>query len=203
MGPLATPALVRSLRKRGDLVIGVDGGIKVLHRARIQADLGVGDWDSLVSRKLLRAISTLTLPRRKDRSDLYYALEVARLMGCRSVQCTGVTQGRMDHHLASLYDLAEAADKPGFNEVSAEDPDARYRFLAAGGVRRWQGRVRKGARISVLPLGGEARGVTYRGLEYPLRNATLPASSLGLSNRASAAQVEVGLRAGKLVIILS
>src|SRR4051812_12235708 len=90
------------------LLVAVDGGLKLLRRAGLEPDFAVGDWDSLSPGRpaaALRGILHFTLPRDKDRSDLYYACRAAIAAGANDLVCLGVTGGRPDHQLAALFDL--------------------------------------------------------------------------------------------------
>ena len=56
--------------------------------------------------------------------------------------------------------------------------------------------------ISVFCLGADARGVTLRGLSYPLEDAALTAHfPLGVSNRLTGAPAEIRVKDGSLLVI--
>lgn len=217
IGPMLSSSkeLVKALKQvkcgRGDVLIAVDEGLRKCLDAELTPDIAVGDWDSLSNRKLLAKVPHLTLPCDKDRSDLYYALEVALSLEPEAVICIGFSGGRPDHHLGMLLDLARlaaASDDFDFTTrlktVCAIAPDAEYYFLSKR-IPRWQGKLKEGQLLSVFALGGEASGVTLRGLEYPLRNAPLSPSSRALSNEVSGAHgglCSVQLSSGQLVVVI-
>jgi thiamine pyrophosphokinase len=190
-----------------DQVIGVDGGVDALLKQGREPDLAVGDWDSLSARGRARlrkgGIDTISLPKDKDRSDLFFALAVAGAAGAREVHCLGVLGGkRLDHHLAALLDLAEFAGSGPFLRLSAEGADGQTYFLSPA-MSPLRLPARKGQTISLFSLGSqEARGVTTRGLKYSLKSAALPPSSRGLSNVATASQVSVALKQGILAVMI-
>jgi thiamine pyrophosphokinase len=56
--------------------------------------------------------------------------------------------------------------------------------------------------LSLLPVGGDAAGVSTRGLAYPLRDETLYLGhARGVSNVFESATAEVWLREGLLLVI--
>ncbi|MFL5812885.1 MAG: thiamine diphosphokinase [Bdellovibrionia bacterium] len=192
-----------------DLRVAVDGGLKVFNKfwRKIgwKPHFAVGDWDSLGSEKVshaLRGIFHLTLPRNKDRSDLYYACRAAMSAGATDLVCLGVTGGRADHQLATLFDLSEIAHEGGRAfSVLAVDNETRYYFISENHPELSIDVV-PGQTVSVFALEGEARGVTLQGFKYPLKNAVLQPSSHGLSNIALKTQCSIKVRKGRVVVLV-
>ena len=59
-----------------------------------------------------------------------------------------------------------------------------------------------GDTVSLIPLGGNARGVTTAGLKYPLDDGALPfGQALGISNEMTAQRARVQVRAGLLLCV--
>jgi thiamine pyrophosphokinase len=185
-----------------DLLVGVDGGVRAWKRLGHTPHLAVGDWDSLGKISSPRGLVELTLPQRKDRSDLYWACRAAVTAGATELVCLGVTGGRPDHSLATLLELSTVAARArGLTAVSAFDSEAEYCFLSPRTLP-WRRRLPKGRSVSVFATQGGARGVTLSGVEYPLKGASFPPSSLGLSNRASGGVTQIRVTHGSLVVIL-
>ena len=62
--------------------------------------------------------------------------------------------------------------------------------------------ARAGELVTLLPVGGEARGVVTRDLRFPLRREDLPSGTTrGVSNVAERDEVTVGLDAGVLLAL--
>lgn len=195
-----------------DLFIGVDGGVLAWLEAGFKPHLAVGDWDSfrgVGAKRVLRALHHITLPRRKDRSDLHFAAQAVLSAGATQLIALGVTGGRPDHHLAALLDLAWIAGgrEGDVKEVSAHGTEGDYHFVTPricklnGGS--WQAPSAKRARLaSVFALSGPASGVSLQGFEYPLRGARLAPSSHGLSNRILGSGAKVSVKAGCLLVLL-
>jgi len=59
-----------------------------------------------------------------------------------------------------------------------------------------------GGYVSAVAISEEVTGVTYRGLEYPLENATLHlGSTLGVSNTLASSPAHISIEAGTLLVI--
>lgn len=199
--------LFRTLQLRpADLLIGVDGGAQRCLESGLRPTLCVGDWDSVsaaMRRHILKRERHLTLPRDKDRSDLHYALQVAVHFGADEVVALGFCGGRADHHLGVLFELAELA--------AAKAPPAALRLLdteeiihfVSGSMPPLRLTLRKGTRVSVFSLQGEARGVRLSGFEYSLLSGALSPCSQGLSNRASRKAAGVAVRRGVLAVYVA
>lgn len=194
----------------GDLLVGVDGGTLTWLECGYLPTFAVGDWDSLKgSRQILENIPHLSLSTAKDRSDLHYAGRTVLAMGVTELICFGVTGGRADHHLASLFDLSEFSTGiyGKLTQVRALDGESQFFFLAAGfptsaRLARWSGEFKKGTLVSVFSMEGQATGVTLKGFSYPLKNSKISASSRGLSNTVRIRKCEVRLRKGRLLVIM-
>ncbi|MFM7307237.1 MAG: hypothetical protein ACKO2Q_04555, partial [Actinomycetota bacterium] len=62
---------------------------------------------------------------------------------------------------------------------------------------------RDGDIVGLLPFGGDTRGITTEGLQWPLRNESLfVTASRGVSNRALGSTFLVAVRTGRLLVTL-
>jgi thiamine pyrophosphokinase len=192
------------------LIIAADGGALRAESAGLPPDLLVGDADSLLPGQLdrLRAadVAVELSPVAKDATDLELAVEAALARGASELVILGAFGGeRLDHALGNIGLLALPALR-GYR-VAMLDATTRVRLLAASGSAT-EDRVRHpltgrvGDLVSLLPLGGEAVGVTTGGLLYPLRDEPLTlGSSRGISNVRCDAAAWVSLRGGHLYAI--
>jgi thiamine pyrophosphokinase len=188
-----------------DILIGIDGGAARLRRLGLTPDIAVGDWDSLKTQRSLVGLKKLTLPREKDRSDLFYAIQVARNAGAKQLVCLGVTGGRPDHHLAMLLELMAVAADPdfGFGSVCAIGTEAEYYFLSGSSGRAWRfAGLPRGQIISIFSLDDSASGVTLKGFRYPLEGAFVSSGSLGLSNEVIRKHCEIQVNSGNLLVVI-
>jgi thiamine pyrophosphokinase len=190
-------------------VIAADSGWTHARALGLDPDLLVGDLDSLDPALVLEAeAAALPIhrhPAAKDESDAELALHEAVRGGATRITVLGALGGpRLDHALGNIWLLAH----PVLDAIDVVllDEQARVSLLAAPDAgrrpvtRALPGRL--GAFVSLFPLGGDAEGITTRGLRYPLADESLPAGpTRGLSNVRTAADAAVTLRRGRLLIV--
>jgi thiamine pyrophosphokinase len=190
----------------------------------------VGDLDS-VSPAVLQALAARGIPMAiapaaKDETDLELALARALDEGAQEIVICAALGGRVDHLLANVLLLARP-ELAAVNAVIADGPVSVRLLRGAGGHAGEEGN--RGAEepalrpapgdggaqgahlglegaagdlLSLLPVGGDARGVTTRGLVYPLRDETLTLGrARGVSNVFNADAAHVWLRAGLLLVV--
>jgi thiamine pyrophosphokinase len=104
---------------------------------------------------------------------------------------------RVDHALANALLLAHA-DHAGRLRIVRGSMSVR---VVRGGERIVLG-AHEGEIVSLLAVGGDARGVRTEGLRYALDGETLAlGSSRGVSNEVSAPGAAVGLDEGALLVV--
>jgi thiamine pyrophosphokinase len=190
-------------------VIAADSGWAHARALGLDADLLVGDLDSLdpasAAEAEAAAVPILRHPAAKDESDTELALGEAVRGGATRITVVGAVGGpRLDHALANVWLIAH----PMLDAIDVVLLDERTRvsLLAApdaGGrpvTRALPGRLN--ALVSLFPLGGDADGITTRGLRFPLADESLATGpTRGLSNVRVAADAAVTLRRGRLLIV--
>jgi thiamine pyrophosphokinase len=62
-------------------------------------------------------------------------------------------------------------------------------------------RARVGTTVSLIPF-GVCKGVTLRGLQYPLHNASMEVGEIGVSNIVTASPFRVEVKKGKMLLIV-
>lgn len=189
--------------RKAAFVIAVDGGYLLLKKAGIKPDLYVGDLDSLEGMKLPEALPAVFLPRDKDCSDLQAASAIAAGLGATCFWVWGVWGGRLDHHWAALHDLGELARDPETLEVQVFAPHVEAHWVRPGRALtlKMSAAERKRQMISLFAMGGSAKGVRTRGLEYALQGEELGSGSRGLSNRAIASRISISVKSGMLLLM--
>jgi len=194
------PSATLQLARSADLVLCANGGTHHAHALGIDPHAVVGDMDSLAQelRTTLQAAGTrlLEYPAHKDETDLELALLYAAEQGATRISVVGVRGGRIDHELANLLLLAHPRLSGLDVRLIAEGQEIRLVRQQA----RFHGAT--GDLLSLLPIGGDAHGVTTSGLEYPLCDETLQfGPARGVSNVFSGPVACVSLRSGVLLAV--
>jgi thiamine pyrophosphokinase len=189
----------RVLRWGPEIVIAANGGS--LHAAALglSPDVIVGDLDSLNADARGRFSGAIIEqhPTSKDETDLELALLTAVRRGAAHVVIVGALGGRLDMSLANVLLLMHSG-------------------LGAARVEIWHGRqtawlIRPpggeaagapGDTLSLIALGGDAHGVTTRGLAYALEDETLVfGPARGVSNVMQGTRARITLRSGLLLAV--
>jgi thiamine pyrophosphokinase len=163
----------------------------------------VGDLDSADPADIARLEAAGTRlerhPEDKAASDAELAIEHVVAAGADEVVVLGLLGGlRLDHELAALLLLADPALQG--REVRAVRGGTTVRALHGGGSLRLAGRP--GDLVTLLPVRGDAVGVTTSGLRWALDDELLRfGRSRGLSNEITDAPASVRLRSGVLLVV--
>jgi thiamine pyrophosphokinase len=185
-----------------DYVVAADGGALALEQWKLLPHLVVGDMDSLgdagVERMARKGIPVAKFPAAKEESDLELAVAQAIAAGATEIVLLGALGGdRLDHETANLLLLAD----PGYDSVRIEARcgTLRIRAIRGEGSLALSGPV--GALVTLLPVSGDAGGVTTAGLRYALQDETLRfGRARGLSNEVASLPARVSLDTGTLLV---
>ena len=193
----------RELAARADVVVAADGGALALERWGILPHLVVGDLDSLGPERASalegRGARVIRFPVAKDASDLELAMRYALESGADDIVLLGILGGaRIDHALVNVTLLADPACRGlGLRAVYGE---TQLRAAHSGESLALRGPVE--SIVTLVPIRGDARGVTTSGLRYPLAGDLLPfGKSLGLSNVVASLPARVSIEQGVLLVI--
>jgi len=191
---------VRSLLPGGAIVIAADSGLHQAALLDLEVDLIVGDLDSVdpaaLEASIARGARVERHPIAKDETDLELALRAASLLHVERVFVVGGAGGRLDHFLANLVLLA--SPQLAHLEIEALVGSARVRPIHE--IAELHGKP--GDLVTLLALGGPARGVRTTGLAYPLDGEDLlPGSTRGVSNELCASSATVSLSEGVVLAV--
>jgi thiamine pyrophosphokinase len=198
-GDAPTPATLADIVP-GTLLIAADSGLGHARAAGLVVDVVVGDLDSVDPADLNAAIadgaSVEGHPADKDATDLELAIGTARARGAERVVVVGAGGGRLDHFFANVLLLAS----PVFADIEIE---ARFDDTIAMVVRDSVAiSGRPGEVVTLLPLGGPARGIRTDGLRWVLAGEDLlPGTSRGVSNELVAPSARITLEDGVLLVV--
>lgn len=194
---------VTALLKKADLLIAADGGANHCAGLGIIPDILLGDLDS-IHREILESYQGEKTvinrhPPRKDATDLELALDLAMEKGSRTVWLIGALGGRWDMSLSNI--MLAAGEKYKNLEIFLLGQDCSMQILHPGKTHTVIGSPEQ--KVSILPLKGDAYGVTLSGFEYPLKDYTIPfGSTIGVSNIMQKDQGFVQLSKGILLCVL-
>lgn len=193
-----------------DLVVAADGGARHAAALGLRIDSWIGDGDSIdpAAIRVLEAAgaSIHRVPVEKDQTDTELAIDLARDAGVTRIALLGALGGpRLDHALANVSMLGGPL-LDGIDTVLYDEHGTRITVLAApdadGGAVERALAGRAGDLVSLLPLGGTARGVSTTGLRFPLVAEDLELGrTRGVSNVRTATVARVRVESGRLLVI--
>jgi thiamine pyrophosphokinase len=185
-----------------DFVVAADGGLRHAATLGVPVHRWVGDGDSVDPDDLARIerqeVPILRAAVDKDETDTELAILAACAEGADRITIVGALGGpRLDHELANVWLLAH----PALADRDSRLVGARCRVrLTVPGRTELPGRA--GDLVSLLPFGGDARGITTEGLRFALRDEPLLGGpSRGISNVRDSATASVVVRSGRLLVV--
>ena len=192
-------AFLRPYLEAGEwVVICADGGLRSARDAGLRPDYQIGDWDSGGAPE--PGVPCVTLPVEKDMTDLQAAAEQALGMGCRELLLCGCTGGRLDHTASNLV-LLEWIARQGASALLV-DEDNEVRLLENGTI--YLNDTPRYNYLSLIPLDRTLKGVTLRGVKYPLEGATVTrGDTLTVSNEPAYPVMELTVGEGAALVIRS
>jgi thiamine pyrophosphokinase len=177
-----------------DVVIAADGGLCHMEKLGIRPDVILGDFDSLgyIPQK------SQVFPVEKDDTDSMLAVRRGLELGCDRFVLYGALEGpRLDHTVANFQTLQFLADRGVRGTLVGKD--VLVTVIKDGNLNL---PALKEGIVSVFCLGCDARGVTIRGLQYPLEQGTLTAGfPLGVSNHFVGQEGLISVENGSLLVI--
>jgi len=184
---------------KDEYIIACDAGVGHAIKAGIRPDLLVGDFDTY-QETLPDGIPVLTAPAEKDDTDTMMAVRYALEQGFDRIRICAALGGRLDHSIGNLSAAAYVAERLGCCYVYGAGETAILLYNKSLRLNRRN----TNEFVSVFAWTEEANGVSYKGLKYPLENATLTrAFALGISNEFAQEEAEISVKDGMLLIIIA
>jgi len=191
---------IRPYLSQATAVWAADGGSKHLFRLGHVPNRVIGDMDSLEP-ELQDWLASHQVPFdqhpvEKDETDLELALLLAAERPEDDIWLFGLLGGRLDQMLANIFLLNHPA-------LSGKTVQLITATECAWLVRQQTEIVGQvGDMVSLIPLGGDAHGVSTRGLQWRLQEETLRFGlARGVSNRLTAEKATVTLESGLLLCV--
>lgn len=185
------------------IIIAADGGARHCLEIGINPHYVIGDFDSLSEKELTSLKSNgaelIKYSTQKDETDLELAVDFAINQGCTDISIYGAFGGRWDMTFANVLLLASPI-YAGINFKLIDGITIAY-ILRSRETLKF--RSQPGSIVSIIPLGGSAKGITYNGLKWSLENANLPfGTPKGVSNRTTQYDSEISLAEGIILVFI-
>ena len=183
-------------RRFDDFIIAADGGLRHTENLGLVPNIVIGDMDSMEGQRVPEG--AILFPAQKDDTDTMLAIKQGLTMGYRSFVIYGGLGGRLDHTVANIQSLSYLLREGAQGILMDENHKV---FLLRNGKISLDEPYHY---ISVFAYGGECRGVTLQGVQYPLDGVTLtPDFPLGVSNQQKGEEAVIQVEDGTLLLILA
>lgn len=167
--------------REGCIWVGVDRGVQILLDHGITPAAAFGDFDSVTEDELSviqEKLDTITIyPSEKDETDLEIAFKWAVAQDPQEIWLFGSTGGRIDHFLGNIQLFLREEILPLHNKISFYMADHKN-LLTVKTPGSYSLQVMDDKKyISLIPVIGNADGISLHGFKYPLQNSYLPVGS--------------------------
>lgn len=192
-------------KNKYDCMIAADSGMDFLHCNEVVPDIIAGDFDSAKEESVayfqgLNGVQVMKLNPIKDDTDTEFVIREAIRRGAKKITVLGATGTRLDHVLANVNLLGIGLEEG----VSIELVDKHNRIRMIDACIEMKKSEQFGDYVSVLPVKGDAKGVTLEGMKYSLQDADIACfSSLGVSNEIVEDTAKISVKQGVLLVIES
>ena len=176
-----------------DLIIAADSGCLYLDEMGVEADIYIGDFDSLG--KIPEKKNVIKLPVEKDDTDVSAALKYAIEKGFVNIDIFGGLGGKRISHTIANIQLLIYAKKRGVSALLYGN-GGKVRVLENETFRIEE----KEISVSVFALGKRAK-VKETGMKYPLDGYLEEEFPLGVSNSTVSEVAEITVSDGIALII--
>lgn len=181
---------------KDSFIISADSGFRKLEKLGVYPDLAVGDFDS--SKVPDFDGELIVLPTHKDDTDTLYALKQAINRGYNNITVVGGIGSRFDHSYSNVVNIDYCKSLGADCKIVTPNSEI---FIAYDTVRIPKGKYDY---FSLFAFGGECRGLTIEGAEYPLDDYTLECgTSMCQSNCVKDELCTISFASGKLLVVLS
>lgn len=184
-----------------ELIIAVDGGANHLYRLGIMPNYILGDLDSIEDdiREYYEASDVVfkKFPTKKDETDTELSVWLVEEVGLLGIDIYAALGGRIDHELANIQLLYYILDRGMYPRIISEHEEI---YILKNDEMTLKGNI--GDIVSILPIRGDARGITLVNMEYSVEELDLKYSvTRGISNVMVAQDAYINVRDGCLLVI--
>lgn len=185
-----------------DYLIAADGGYQYLKELNIVPHVIIGDFDSFkIENEMMsdKDCEIIKLPIEKDDTDMLAAIRLALSRNLNEIHIYGATGGRIDHTFANIQCLIYIKKHRAKGFIY--DGDTVITMME-NETLSFKGQ--KKGRMSLFAIDKEVTGVTLKGFQYPLRNATITNDfPVGVSNEFIGEPSEIEVKSGMVLVIYS
>lgn len=187
--------IFRSIVQKNDFILAADGAANWLIRYKTIPNMVVGDLDG-IQKNVLCKIPKERVLRIKDQysTDLEKVFLWAIQNNFRDTIVVGMGGKRIDHTLSNFHLIWRFVKKinievvhDGWSAIPIQNQKMKFG-------------VEVGMTISLIPF-STCRGITLKGFQYNLKNASMKLGEVGVSNVAAKKQVEVEIKRGSVVVV--
>ena len=184
-----------------ELIIAVDGGANHLYRLGIMPNYILGDLDSIDDdiRSYYEASDVVfkKFPTKKDETDAELAVWMVEEEGLLGIDIYAALGGRIDHELANIQLLYYILDRGMYPRIISEREEI---YILRNEEMNLKGSI--GDIVSIIPVKGDARGITLANMEYSVEELDLKYSvTRGISNVMLAEDAYINVRDGCILVI--
>lgn len=193
---------IGNIMRDSDMVVCADGGAEYPLKCGIIPHAVIGDLDS-INQDVLKSLNDkgciiIKHPREKDYTDTQLAIDYAIENGAREIIMVASIGDRLDHTLANIFLLVKLAKKNIYAHLINEKNTI---YIVSNSISL-KGNL--GDLISLIPLGGNVKGIYTEGLKYKLDDATMEIGDpLGISNVFINEDINIKIESGYLLVIKS
>ena len=204
------PHAIKGLLDGEALIVAADSGLALAEAAGIRPDWIVGDMDSLDNGSRLNRYpkeKIILYPVDKDYTDTEIALSLLWEKGCNDAWIIGGGGGRLDH-IFGIRDLFERERYPlrwiTANEdiYCVDNEGANSGANSGANNNRLRLAAKQGKLVSVFPLCNGPWKALSKGLKWELDGARWERGLFGLSNVATADEIEINVKQGRFMVIM-
>lgn len=189
------------IKNEYDYIICADGGANHTYNMDIKPHYIIGDLDSvndnIINYYKDSKVKFEKFPSKKNETDTELCIYLANNLGAKEIDFFGALGGRIDHMIANINLLYYVRNMNIYTKIISDKEDI---YIAIDEEAFIDGD--KGDTISLIPIKGDALGVTLNGLEYPLNDYNMKYSlPLGISNVMLESKCSIKVNNGSLLII--
>ena len=136
-------------------------------------------------------------PTKKDETDAELAVWLVEEEGLLGIDIYGALGGRIDHELANIQLLYYILERGMYPRIISENEEI---YILKNDEMNLKGNI--GDIVSIIPIMGDARGITLANMEYSVEELDLKYSiTRGISNVMEAEEAFINVRDGCMLVV--